>query len=242
MVRHLLALIVVATCVSMALWQVRRLEARRADNAELVAQAKLPEVPLEQLLSSPENAAYRRVVARGAYDVAQEVVLGSRSFKERPGNHLLTPLKLDSGKAVVVDRGWVPTEIGAPGDLKSLPPEGEVEVTGVLLPGEDKGLFGISDPPPGTVKLIPRIDIARLAQQLPYDIPPLYLRLESQSPAGGELPLPVPLPPPDEGPHLDYAVQWCFFALASIAIYLALIRKESRRNKRAESQVGVADG
>jgi surfeit locus 1 family protein len=230
-IRHVLALIVVVACLGLAFWQVQRLQDRKADNARLTAQTRLPVVRLETLLASavdPRDAAYRRVSVDGTYDVDREVILQSRSFKDRSGNHVLTPLEAPSGLAVVVDRGWVPIDIDQPGAQAALPPGGPVELTGVLLPGETKGLFGVSDPPPGVLKAIPRVDLERLQEQLPYSVPGLYLRLERQEPKGADLPEPVPLPPLSEGPHFDYALQWCFFALAAVAVYSALIRKEVR--------------
>ena len=235
MFRHVLALVVVVACLGLAVWQLQRLQDRRDENARVSAQTRLPIVGLESLLASPgesRDAAYRRVTVSGTYDVEQEVVLQSRSFKNRPGNHLLTPLRASSGTAVVVDRGWVPIDINRPGAPQALPPGGEVELTGVLLPGETKGLFGISDPPPGVVTAIPRVDLERLNEQLPYSVPRVYLRIEEQIPAAAALPEPVPLAALNEGPHLEYALQWGFFALVSVIVYAALIRKESRHSRK----------
>jgi cytochrome oxidase assembly protein ShyY1 len=230
-IRHVLAVVVVCACLGLAFWQFQRLQDRKADNARLTAQTRLPIVRLETLLppgSGTEDAIYRRVTVEGSYDVGREVVLQSRSFKDRSGNHLLTPLQTSPGTAVIVDRGWVPIDINRPGAPQALPPRGRVELTGVLLPGENKGLFGVSDPPAGVLAAIPRVDLERLQKQLPYSVPGLYLRLEEQKPAGADLPEPVPLPALSEGPHFDYALQWCFFALAALAVYLTLIRKEVR--------------
>lgn len=236
-IRHVLALIVVVSCIGLAVWQVNRLQDRREQNARLEAQTRRPVAPLDTVLGSlgdPGDAAYRRVEVSGTYDVAEEVVLRSRSFEQRPGNHLLTPLRTGSGTAIVIDRGWVPIELDEPGAAEALPPGGEVLVTGILLPAEERDALGVSDPPPGEVSSMARVDLERIGEQLPYPVLPLYLRLQSQDPAPGELPELVPLEPLDEGPHLDYAVQWSFFSLASLVVYLALIRKEARSRRRVE--------
>ncbi|HEX2053664.1 MAG TPA: SURF1 family cytochrome oxidase biogenesis protein, partial [Actinomycetota bacterium] len=102
------------------------------------------------------------------------------------------------------------------------------------LPSEERGFLGVSDPPPGRVTAIPRIDLERLAGQLPYPLYPLYLRLFDQQPANsGALPEPVPIPPPDEGPHRDYALQWFAFAGTALIIYLGLMRRERARLRQA---------
>lgn len=232
-VSHLIFLIAIASCVSLGFWQLRRLDQRRADNARVSAQTRLPSQDLQEVSSAvgnPGSAAYRRVQTTGTYDAGREVVLLSRSFKGRPGNHLITPLVTDSGTAILVDRGWVPITIRNPGDPRAAPPQGQVAVKGILLSSESKGFLGVADPPPGAVRSIARVDLARLRKQLPYPIYPLYLRLQDQQPASGApIPEAVPMPPLSEGPHKGYAVQWFGFAVTALAVYVSLIRKELRQ-------------
>ncbi|HEX2054318.1 MAG TPA: SURF1 family protein, partial [Actinomycetota bacterium] len=238
---HLLTLTIVVVCVSLALWQLGRLEHRRGENARLEAQMRLPVSDIDRLLTSADagsdelaEAGYRTVRAEGTFDSSQQVILQSRGLGNKPGNHLLTPLVLQSGEAVLVDRGWVPLPTDDEVLAQSAPPAGAVKVEGVLLPSEERGFLGVSDPPPGRVTAIPRIDLERLAGQLPYPLYPLYLRLLDQQPANsGALPEPVPIPPPDEGPHRDYALQWFAFAGTALIIYLGLMRRERDRLRQA---------
>lgn len=238
LVRHLFALLVIATCVSLSLWQLQRLAQRKADNALLISRTRLPAVELARLDNRPASeAAYRRITVRGRYDRGEEVLLQTRSLKNRPGNHLLTPLVTASGKAVIVDRGWVPIAINQPGAAEARPPDGEVSLTGILLPDEQAGALNISDPPPGTVTAISRVDLGRLGKQLPYPVYPSYLRLTGQAPANsGPLPEPAPLPPPSEGPHRDYALQWAFFALTALVVYVSLLRKQLKIAREQQEQ------
>ncbi|MEX2586471.1 MAG: SURF1 family protein [Actinomycetota bacterium] len=235
MIIHIFAAIVVMTCLALAAWQFDRLQTRKADNHRLLEQARLPAADLQEAFGagsdsvSLDRAAYRRLETSGTYDVSEEVLLRSRSQEGRPGHHLLTPLLTGSGTALIVDRGWIPMEIDEPGTAQTAPPEGRVRVAGLLLQSEKKGFLGISDPPPGRVSSLPRVDLDRLGEQLPYEVVPLYLRLQDQQPPNpGELPEPVPIPEPDDGPHLSYALQWLFFAVAASVAYAGLIRKERR--------------
>lgn len=236
---HLLTLTIVVVCASLALWQMGRLQDRQARNDRLAEQSRLPTAGLASVLDSadagPEQvdaAGYRNVEIRGTYDPAEQVILQSREFKNRPGNRLLTPLVLSSGEAVLIDRGWVPQPVDDLVLSESQVPAGIVTVTGSLLPSEDKGFLGVSDPPPGRVTAMPRLDLERLADQLPYPLYPLFVRLEQQEPANaGGLPEPVPLPPPDDGPHREYALQWGLFALTATVVYGGLIRRETSRRK-----------
>jgi cytochrome oxidase assembly protein ShyY1 len=226
-----ITLVVSTTCVKLANWQWHRLNERRAYIAAVDAGASRPPTPLAELfpaggVRTPE--AYRRVVATGRYDVAHEIVLYGRTLKEQPGNHLLTPLILPDGRAVIVDRGWVPFEMNTPPVAGALPPAGAVTVTGVLEPTDPPGQAG---PAGGRITTTTTVDVAMLARQLPYQVVPMYLWLQSQSPGqpNGE-PSPAPLPPLDEGPHLGYLIQWLAFAVIFLGGYALLVWREVRRS------------
>lgn len=233
---HVFAAVIVVTCLALASWQFDRLQSRRADNERLEEQSRLPAARPQEIFGpqgraeDPDAALYRRLEATGTYDLSEEVLLRSRSLDGQPGHHLLTPLLTDSGTALIVDRGWIPLSIDQPGTDRTAPPAGTVEVSGLLLKSEEKGFLGLADPPAGHVDSLPRADLGRLEEQLPYPAFPLYLRLQDQQPANpGELPQPAPVPPPDDGPHLSYALQWLFFAIAAAVVYAGLIRKERQK-------------
>lgn len=223
--------LIVVACTALGFWQLQRLSDRRSLNDRLIAREAMPVVDIESLMplrgGRSDPAAYRRVRATGTFDSANEVVLRARSLRGRGGNHLLTPLVLPDGGAVIVDRGWVPLEIDEPGADRAAPPDGRVTVTGILVPTEPKPiLFGPSDPANGRLATIGRIDLARLGEQIPYPIQPLAIAMEAQRPAGGEIPVAAGRPPPGEGPHLAYAVQWFIFATIALVTTVLLLRRE----------------
>lgn len=230
--------VVVLTCVALGFWQLNRLSDRRADNTRLLTRVAQPVVDVSDLASlqggRDDPAAYRRVRATGTYDVANEVLLRARSLRGRAGNHVLTPLRLASGRSIVVDRGWIPIAKTRPADPEFAPPTGQVTVTGILQPSDPKPIaVGPRDPPTGRLQTIGRIDLERLAPQIPYPIEPLAIALEEQIPAQTDLPKAAGLPAPGEGPHFAYAVQWFLFALIALITTVLLIRREPAAARRA---------
>ncbi len=226
-------LVAVVGMVGLALWQLGRHGEVRRDNDRVRARLELPVAAIEDVLApggDPDDAVYRRVDAVGRYDSKGEVFLDNRSNQGQSGRHLLTPLITEAGTAVIVDRGWVPLDATAESAPEIRPASGPIRVVGVLFPSERKGAFGPSLPPEGTLKAVPRIDLARLAKQVSSPVYPLYIRLESQRPpSGGTLPLPPGLPELDAGPHLSYAGQWFLFATVALAVFGALARREARK-------------
>src|SRR5215211_9152981 len=110
--RWLLATLLVfagtALCIRLGIWQLDRLEQRRAFNARFEWARKQPVLDLNR--DQPPNIAdmeWRPVKVTGEYDFANQVALRNQYYDNQYGYHLLTPLLFDRG-AVLVDRGWVP--------------------------------------------------------------------------------------------------------------------------------------
>ncbi|MEX2557455.1 MAG: SURF1 family protein [Actinomycetota bacterium] len=233
LVASLVVLTAVIVMVMLGLWQLRRLGEVTSSNDRVRSRLALPVAAVDEVHApgvDQDDAVYRRVEATGRFDETEEVVLDNRSNQGRAGKHLLTPLVTESGRALIVDRGWVPLDISPEAATAARPPSGTVRVVGVLFSSERKGAFGPTIPRQGRLTAVPRVDVARLAQQLPYPAFPLYLRIVSQSPQQpGELPIPPGVPDLDDGPHLSYAVQWFLFATVALAVFVALARREARR-------------
>jgi cytochrome oxidase assembly protein ShyY1 len=233
------ALLVAATCVRLGIWQLDRLEQRRALNAEIRRGLAAPPVVLDALAGADRvGLAYRRVEITGTYDPTREVLLYGRALNGEPGHHVLTPLLLerpvDGARAILVDRGWVPFELGTPPVAPAAPPAGTVTVTGFLLPtlGEtDVVIQRAADGRPLTVAHdVP----AEIGSEVGLALFPLPVQLQRQEPPQpGELPVVAPPPDLSEGPHLSYAFQWFTFATIALVGTALLVRREVRDRAQA---------
>jgi surfeit locus 1 family protein len=231
-----LVLAIAAACIRLGFWQLNRL--RDAETAERRRAARL-HIPVARL--TPElgssDAGERRVEADGRYDVGRQIVLEARSNKGRPGRQLLTPLVLDDGTAVIVNRGWIPSSADP---SSAAPPPGPATVSGVLLPPERSGGFG-GKQRLSAARVLVRIDLDAIGRSVPYGILPLWLLLEKQDPPSGDLPVVAPLPEHEDPPHLSYAIQWFLFAAIALVGYGALVRREAgERRGRTEDEQPVA--
>lgn len=221
----LIALVAVVVFINLGLWQVRRLDERRAINAAIVERSGQEPAELATVLATvgrdPDALAYRRVALSGTYDTASEVLRIGTTLGGRSGNDVVTPLAGD-GFAIAVDRGWVPIDTAGPPVPDAAPPSDRVSVVGVLLAGETAGSLG-TPAEDGRYTTVGRIDLAALGPQWGGDVLPVYLLLESQDPPEGDLPAPRPPPQPDEGPHLSYAIQWFLFAAVVLVGFPVLV-------------------
>ncbi|MDZ7704451.1 MAG: SURF1 family protein [Trueperaceae bacterium] len=244
---HALALLLVATFITLGFWQLQRLEQRTTYNAllesRLVAEPRAYE-DLRDIFdpAAPSDAAdaavYRQTEIQGRYDPEHEVLWRSRSYESQPGYHVLTPLVFADGQALLVDRGWVPYELDEPPIASASPPAGIVTVRGILFPGQEQPTgFGAKDPLEGELDAVFWIDPERLAGQMPYGLEPLYLQLAAQRPAQtGRLPVPPSPPELGQGPHLGYAIQWFALALVGIVGYAILMRNTLRDDAKSDRE------
>lgn len=229
---HLLVISVCALFVNFGFWQLRRLEERRLQNS--VWQARLAAVPLpiDELLigagADLESLEYRPAEVRGTFAPDHEVLVRSQVWNETAGFHVITPLVLGDGRAILVNRGWVPLEMDEV-PIPAGPAEGEVDLIGTIRLSQTGGSVGPTDPSTGKLTRVARVDIDRIAPQLPWPVIPVYL-VARESGARG---LPIAVSPPDltdQGPHLAYAVQWFAFALIGAVGYLLLLRRAGGRH------------
>lgn len=250
-VSHLFVLVMVVAMIGAMFWQISRLHQKQDRNQRVRSRSSQPVIAVQDLVRAGElfsavaPVEFRSVTATGTYRADEEVLVRSRSRESSPGSWILTPLDLGGGVAVTVNRGWVPNS----GQLTSVPkryraPAGRVTVEGFVRQTETRGSFGPRDPKGGRLDNLARADVARLDQQVPERLLPLYVQMQRQSiridPAD---PRPVPNPELDDGPHLSYAVQWFFFALVGIVGYPIILRRRAREIEveEADADLDVAD-
>jgi cytochrome oxidase assembly protein ShyY1 len=245
-VSHVFVLVCVLVFVRLGFWQLSRLSERRAANAVITARAGEPVVPVSDLLAAGagpdavEPLVARVVTATGTWRADEQVLIRNETYESAPGMWVVTPLVLADGRAVAVNRGWIPVAAATGDPAGYAPPDGTVTVTGVVARTETRQGLGATDPAAGRLHDMARVDVARLDQQVAEDLLPAYLTLRSQEPAGATLPLPVVLLVLDDGPHLNYAGQWFIFATLTCVVYPLLLRRTARQ--RAERAAAPGDG
>lgn len=121
----------VAATLALGNWQLSRATYKDNLQARIDAQRALP--PLASSGQLTEAQLHRQVELRGSWRADATIYLDNRSMDGRAGFFVLTPLLLDKGGAVLVQRGWAPRNVA---DRAALPPvqtpDGLVAVRGRL--------------------------------------------------------------------------------------------------------------
>jgi len=236
---HLLVIFGIVTMVNLGVWQLRRLDERQERNAAIESRVDLPPEPIAEVLATgadPDDLRWVPVTAAGRYLPDEQLVVVNRSQHGLAGEIVVTPLQLADGGIVLVSRGFVPLD-----QPSAAAPAGDVVVTGRLQPSQQRRTGGLSDPATGDLTEAQRVDIERLAPQLPGEVVPMYVELTaSEPPEAGPYPEPLTLPDLTDGPHLSYAVQWFIFAAAVAVGWVLAVRKSIRTRQAAARRAAAA--
>ena len=255
-------MLVVAVGVSFTgfgVWQLQRHDARMERNDLALARMAAAPADLAAVLAQADaegsghldRLAYRRVRVSGTFDPAFEVLRRPVSRDGMPGYHVVTPLVQADGRAVLVERGWIPQELDRVPVAEAPPPAGEVTIEGWLFPTERPPTGALAslaprDPAEGRLRTVAYVDDERLARQMPYDLEAAIVLYDPPPRAPGDRTLPLPPPRPEigAGSHLGYAIQWFSFAFIAVVGYAALMRRVAR-DAAAEATTpapGVSEG
>ncbi len=240
----LFVLLGIAATIRLGIWQLDRLDQRRAFNARVTAQMESPRLDLNRDLPVNQlyDMEYRGAVVKGHYNFAEQVALRNQAYENQPGYHLLTPLLIDgSDYAVLVDRGWIPFD--QVDNLSQFDEPGDVTVQGVIRrPQSHPDFGGVPEPTlaPGQTRLeaINLINVEGLQPQVAELLLPVYLH-QDPSPTWKQMPyreqLNVEL---SEGPHMGYAIQWFIFAAIMALGYPYLAYREMHKKGTLNSPKG----
>jgi len=243
------ALTVAAAVVMVMLgnWQLRRYEERSAINDRIDAADSVAAVPVASLLTRPtasgaagsspgKRLAWTKVTASGRYDPAHEIQARGRTVNGDVGFEIVTPLVLDDGSAVLVDRGWVPAPAEGATGAPTVPPAPSGQVTVV-------GQLHLSESRPAPIEHrdgrldTRRISLPKLAHEMPYPVYGAYVLLTEQTPTADQAFTRIPIDHEDAWQNGGYAVQWWLFAVMALFAYGWQARKEAQTlaGKRPES-------
>jgi surfeit locus 1 family protein len=216
----LAALLTSAITARLGWWQLDRAAQKTRLQDEQVQRQALPPLPAGDLARESAAAAsqhQRRIVLQGRWLHERTIYLENRQMDARPGFFAVTPLLLDDGTAVLVQRGWFPrdqadrTRIVAPP-----PPEGRVEVQGRIAPGPGR-IYEFAGAASGAIRQ--NLNVEAYARETSLSLRPLSVVQEDgpHTPQDG-LQRHWPLPAADVQKHYGYAFQW--FALSALALIL----------------------
>lgn len=214
----------VVALISLGVWQLERKLWKENLIATLNARIAAPP---HALPPSPTQSAdeFSRVKLHGTFAPGQSALVFTSGSALRPdittpGYWVLSPLRTDDGRIVVVNRGYVAAKDAPP------PPPGEVDLTGAVRWADESTLFTPNDEPQNNL-WYRRDPVAIAAAKGWGQVAPFFL--EQEAPQLANAPRAGPLVVHLNDNHLQYAITWFGLAAGLIGVYLVWLRGRLRR-------------
>lgn len=219
----LAAVLAAAGTARLGVWQLDRADQKNRLHDAQQRQRQLPPVPQAALAREAAATAlqlHRAVTLQGHWLPVHTVYLENRQMNGRPGFYAMTPLRLDDGSVVLVQRGWVQRDLMDRTRVVLPPlPQGQVQVQGRIAPGPSR-LYDFAGAASGPIRQ--NLELEGFARETGLPLRPLTVVQEDGAP-GAAAPadgLQRQWPQVSAGvdKHYGYAFQW--FALCTLITLL----------------------
>lgn len=204
--------------MSLGIWQLHRADYKRQLQTQYQQRSQLAPVSFAEVRNQVDNH-YYPVTITGHFDNQHQFLLDNQFSEHRAGYHVVTPfILIDSGDAVLINRGW----LAASFDRATLPKipkiEGTVTLNGIIQPINKTFILGnvVESGQQTWPRRIQKIDIAILAKQLPYPIANEMILLTDTPYRFAPIWVPINTKP---YVHTAYACQWFALAATLLIIY-----------------------
>jgi len=223
----------------LAPWQLGKNTRTSERNGLLEQSINADAVPIDSVLGgtgpTPQDE-WRKVLATGTYVPDSDLLVRLRSVEEAPAYEVLTPLALNGGQTLLVNRGYVRPVQGTEAPPIPAAPAGEVTLEGRVRMSE--GTVEGKDPiTEAGAKQVYFIDSGQIGQFIGTDLVNGYLQLDADQPGGLGT---IPLPQLDAGPYLSYGLQWLAFGIMAPLGLAYFVRAELRERRKARDATTAA--
>lgn len=214
----------VVLMLGLGVWQLERLQWKTALIAELTERIGAAPIPLPGPGADVADEEYHRVIVQGRFLNDKEMFLGASSLNGNAGYHLVTPMQLDDGRVLFIDRGWIPLSRKDPATRAAGEVQGEAGLEAVIrLQGRQNWLVPDNRP---DLDFFFWVDLPVMAKltRLPEAEQRFYLEAGPAKnpggyPVGGQTRIDLP------NDHLQYAITWFSLAVALAVIYYLYHRR-----------------
>lgn len=208
--------------ISLGVWQLQRLEWKTELLANITHEntknARTVSLSFKDISGPAESNFYKRGTVKGSFLLDREILLGPKSADGKFVNYVVTPMQIDGGGYVLVQRGWVPENFEAlqiNGSLAQLPDQW---VTGFIQKPQFNMFMPENNPEDGFWF---RLDVREIGSYLDLSpLSPYVLYAEDASYAQQEWPkIGYFKKPRLRNNHAGYATFWFAMATALAIVY-----------------------
>ncbi len=215
-------------------WQLYRADEKREIAERINARSEAAALNLVGPVDlDPQALEYQKVHVKGEFVPRGQLLIDNILRNNQPGYHVITPFRISaSGRAILVNRGWVPQGASREDFPEVEIPAGELGLEGIIrspshLPFIDSTAEPLDEGEGFNLWLY--LDLDRYRQESTLQLMP-FAMLQYNDTGDGLL---RKWPPyqAKTAMHLGYALQWFGLALVVCLMFYGLARKRSGREK-----------
>lgn len=214
-------LIMIYLFIRLSDWQFDRYNTRIQNNEITTTALNSEPIKLTDLSQVSELKDWQKVSLKGEFMDSDAKLLRRQYLESSLGFWVITPLKLDNDKVILVNRGWIPIAESSTSQ-QEIPssPQGDVTIIGYVQTLKDTR----SEPEDLPLNQINHLNSTNFSSQ---PLSTNYLQLASMTPMDNQVAI-IPLPELSNGPHFSYAIQWILFALMLPIGWYVLLKNENK--------------
>ncbi len=234
-IKNIIPFIAIITLFSLGVWQLLRLHEKNEFISKLMLGYNSPPISVSEL--DLKNASYAKVKINGRFLDGKDIylygkrLLNTQKISKNPidGYNLISPMKTDDGKIILVNRGWFASSNKE--QMKDIINIDNEEIVGFVMNFEKKSLV----PPKNDYQknIIFRLIHDELENYIGMgEIFPFYISATStNNKQNALLEEAVPGNPISRIPnnHLEYVLTW--FSLALVAAVIVFLKMREARGK-----------
>ena len=219
----LFSFLIIALFIRLGFCQLQRADEKKQMLSTHERFAKQP--PMVWFANGQPPIQYQQISVRGQF-LSKILLLDNQHYRHQFGYHVLSPLQLDNGTVILVDRGFLVGDI----TRQKLPlvdtPGGWVMVRGsAYYPSINHWNLGqLIEKEQGDSVVVELLDTKLISQFLHKPIYPFIIRLGALESGGYVRDWAIVAMPPQR--HYAYALQWFAMALVVLIIFIALTFKK----------------
>ena len=207
--------------IGLGSWQLQRLQWKNDLISSFEARSAADAITIPAANAELDDLEFRNLALYGVFQHDKETFLTGRTYEGNAGFHVVTPLLLDDGRIILVNRGWVSEDYRDPAKRAFSQITGQISVLGILRRPGVKGYFVPENEPENGFwfTLVP----SEINEHLGLGdaaIDEFYADALRTSDVV-TLPIAAKTKLNLRNAHLSYAMTWYGIALALIGVYLA---------------------
>ena len=219
-------LIVMYVMFTLGQWQYHKGEYISNLQHTLNERKYLTPVSMDELPHDLEDRIFLPVIVSGTFDTEHNFYFDNRIVNGVAGYDIFTPFRMDNGKVILVNRGWLKQ-----GRTRQELPEFDTDTSKLsfkaLLDRPPSKDFQLSENVHSNVSwpmVLQYIDTQEISGILGYEVMPMVLRLDKDADNGFYREIPVLKL--NSAKNTGYAFQWYAMMAALLVIYIAVNTKK----------------